>query len=176
MTLSYLPVPAGPPDDVPPYEPWTGEAETLAGAAAAGRRAAVWIRSLPAPPSPTPVWVWLVGDLAGAVEDAMAALDPGDCDRTDGHGLAVDGQGGIGPVTRSMLAAVPCVVSDTHWLTVDQQVRLLAVASAVTGAAGVLAQDPGSAVTHGLLARLCAVLDHAARPDGPAWVSCAVEP
>ncbi|MDQ0693580.1 hypothetical protein [Streptomyces sp. W4I9-2] len=110
-----------------------------------------------------------MGDLAGAIEDAMAALDPGDCDRMDEHGLAVDGAGGIGPVTQSMLAAVPPVVSDADWLTPDQQVRLLAVASAVTGAARVLAQDPGSAITHGLLARMCTVLDHAARPDGPAW-------
>ncbi|GGY78455.1 hypothetical protein GCM10010342_77490 [Streptomyces anulatus] len=86
----------------------------------------------------------------------------------DEHGLAVDGAGGIGPVTQSMLAAVLCVVSDADWLTLDQQARLLAVASAVTGAGRVLAQDPGGAITHGLPARMCAVLDHAARPEGPA--------
>ncbi|MFH8692676.1 hypothetical protein ACH4EC_38225 [Streptomyces anulatus] len=68
-----------------------------------------------------------------------------------------------------MLAAVPCVVSDADWLTLDQQARLLVVASAVTGAGRVLAQDPGGAITHGLPARMCAVFDHAARPDGPAW-------
>ncbi|MEV5259908.1 hypothetical protein AB0L02_17860 [Streptomyces anulatus] len=71
-----------------------------------------------------------------------------------------------------MSGAVPGVLAEAGWLTPDQQVRLLAVASAVTGAAGVLAQDSGSAILHGLLARLCAVLDHAARPGGPAWVSC----
>ncbi|MFL0028466.1 hypothetical protein ACJBCE_36700 [Streptomyces sp. NBUL23] len=84
----------------------------------------------------------------------------------DEDGLAVDG--GVGPVIRSVLAAVPCVVSDTDWLTVDQRARLTAVASVVTGAARVLAQDPGSVIGHGLLARLCAVLDHATRPDEPA--------
>ncbi|WP_406191009.1 hypothetical protein OH791_38140 (plasmid) [Streptomyces anulatus] len=64
---------------------------------------------------------------------------------------------------------MPRAVADADWLTPDQQVRLLAVASAVTGTARTLAQDPDSAITHGLLARLCTVLDHAARPDGPAW-------
>ncbi|MEU5233980.1 hypothetical protein AB0G82_32600 [Streptomyces anulatus] len=163
MTTTHLPTAAD-----PSYELWDGE-EALAEAAAAGRRAAAWIRSLPAPPSPTPTWAWLVGDLAGAIEAAMTSLDPRDSDRMDEHGLAVDGAGGMAPVTQSMLAAVSCVVADVPWLTTDQQVRLLAVASAVTGAARVLAQDPGSAIVHGLLARMCTVVDHAARPDGPAW-------
>ncbi|MCX4489889.1 hypothetical protein OG890_39055 [Streptomyces anulatus] len=165
MTISHIPVPA---PAVVPYEPWEGQADMLAEAAAAGRRAAAWIHSLPAPPSPTPTWSWLVGDLAVAIEAAMANLDPEDCDRMDEHGLAVDGAGGMGSVTQSMLAAVSCVVADAPWLTTDQQVRLLAVASAVTGAAQVLAQDPGSAILHGLLARMCTILDYAARPDGPA--------
>ncbi|WP_254404373.1 hypothetical protein [Streptomyces anulatus] len=163
MTMPHPPAPG--PADLS-YEPWKGEAAALAGAAAAGRRAAVWIRSLPAPPAPTPARAWLVGDLAGAVEHAMAALDPQDCDHTDAHGRAVDGEGGVDPVTKSTLAVVPCVVADAAWLTVDQQVRLLAITSAVTGAARVLAHDPDTALRHDLLARLCVVLDHAARPDG----------
>lgn len=53
-------------------------------------------------------------------------------------------------------------VPEAVWLTPDQQARLLAVTSAVTGAVRLLAEDPGTAILHGLLARLCAVLDHAA--------------
>lgn len=35
--------------DQAPREPWEGEAETLDAAAGAGRRAAAWVRTLPAP-------------------------------------------------------------------------------------------------------------------------------
>ncbi|MFE1824782.1 hypothetical protein ACFW9S_38035 [Streptomyces anulatus] len=70
--------------------------------------------------------------------------------------------------TISFLAVVPCVLSEATWLTPDQHVRLLAVASAVTGTVRLLADDPGTAITHGV-ARMCATLDHAARPDGPEW-------
>ncbi|MEV7275153.1 hypothetical protein ACIQIG_33310 [Streptomyces bacillaris] len=159
MTMLNFPAPV---PAVPPYEPWEGEAAALAEAAAAGRRAAAWVRALPAPPSPTPGWVWLVGDLAQAIEDVMAALDPQDCDRMTPDGRVVEGTGGMRPVTRDMLDTVPCVVADAGWLTPDQQMRLLAVASAVTGAARLLANDPGAAIGHGLLARLCAALGHAA--------------
>ncbi|WP_146065876.1 hypothetical protein [Streptomyces sp. SM13] len=156
MTLSRLPAPVG-----VPYEPWEREAAVLAEAAATGRRAAAWVRSLPGPPFPPPAWTWLVGDLAVAIEAAMAGLDPKDCDRMAPDGLVVDGTGGLNDYTADMLATVPNVVADAAWLTPEQQVRLLAVASAVTGAARVLADDPGSAIRHGLLARLCAALDHA---------------
>ncbi|MEU0382719.1 hypothetical protein ABZ093_36370 [Streptomyces cyaneofuscatus] len=78
MTIAYLPLPA---DDVPPYEPWAGEPEVLAEAAEAGRRAAAWIRSLPAAPAPRPVGTWIAGVLPAAVEAAMASLDPAQCDR-----------------------------------------------------------------------------------------------
>lgn len=47
--------------------------------------------------------------------------------------------------------------------------RLLAVASIVTGAVLLVATDPDSAVLRDLRTRLCATLDYAARPDGPAW-------
>ncbi|MEV7659903.1 hypothetical protein AB0O39_37810 [Streptomyces anulatus] len=169
MTISHLPAPAGPADDVPSYEPWEGQTAVLAGAGVAGRRAAAWVRSLPPPPLPVPVGGWLAGELPDAIDTAMSGLDPQECDRTDKDGRVVDGTGGVDAATMSTLAAVPVVLAEAGWLAPDQQARLLAVASAVTGAVRLVAQDPGTAILHGLLARLCAVLDHAARPDGPAW-------
>ncbi|MFI8178832.1 hypothetical protein ACIF6H_36990 [Streptomyces microflavus] len=158
MTISLLP--AGPPDDVP-YELWEGEEEALAAAAAAGFRAAEWIRSLPGAPSPCPVGAWLAGELPHAIEAATSSLDPGDCDRMGPEGVMVDGTGGVDEEIRSGLAAVPCAVQDARWLTPDQQIRLVAVASLVTGAARLLAEDPGTAITTGELARMWALLDHA---------------
>ncbi|MEU4181022.1 hypothetical protein [Streptomyces sp. NPDC026589] len=168
MTLSHLPAPARPPDDVP-FEPWEGQDVALAGAAAAGRRAAAWVRTLPAPPLPGPVGAWLARELPDAIEAAMGDLDPEECDHMAPDGRVVDGNGGVDAGTVSTLAAVPGVLSEVDWLAPGQQVRLLAVAAAVSGAVRLIAQDPGGAILHGLLARLCAVLDHAARPDGAAW-------
>ncbi|MFB6426402.1 hypothetical protein ACFCXC_35870 [Streptomyces microflavus] len=164
MTIAYLP---GTPDDVPPYEPWAGEPEILAEAAAADRRAAAWIRSLPAPSAPRPVGTWIAGELPGAVEAAMGSLDPAQCDRMGPDGRLIEGNAGVDAVTTSTLAIVPCVLSDADWLTPDQHLRLLAVASMVTGIARLLADDPGTAILHGLVARMCATLDHATRPDAP---------
>lgn len=94
----------------------------------------------------------------------MGSLDPAACDRTDPDGRVVDGTGGVDAGTMSTLAVVPCVLSEVDWLTPDQQVRLLAVASAVAGTVRRLADDPGSAITYGV-ARLCGALDHATRTD-----------
>ncbi|MFJ2101506.1 hypothetical protein ACIOHR_30535 [Streptomyces anulatus] len=151
------------------YEMWECQTAVLAGAAAAGRRAAAWVRSLPAPPLPAPVGDWLAGELPAAVETAMSGLDPQECDHMAPDGRAIDGTGGVDAGTISTLTAVPVVLPEAGWLAPDQQARLLAVTSAVTGAARTLAQDPGTAILHGLLTRLCAVLDHAAHPEGVAW-------
>lgn len=167
MTISRLPVPAGPSDDVS-YEMWEGQAVALAGAAASGRRAAAWVRSLSAPPLPAPVGDWLAGELPAAIETAMSGLDPQECDHMASDGRVVDGTGGVDAGTISTLAAVPAVLPEAGWLAPDQQARLLAVTSAVTGAVRLIAQDPGTAILHGLLTRVCAVLDHAARPAGVA--------
>lgn len=164
MTIAYLPLP---PDDAPLYEPWAGEPEVLAEAAAAGRRAAVWIRSLPAPPAPSPVGTWLAGTLPDAVEAATASLDPAQCDRRGPDGRLIEGTAGVDAGTTSTLAIVPCVLSDADWLTPDQHLRLMAVASVVTGIARLLADDPGTAILHGQVTRMCATLDHATRPDTP---------
>ncbi|WP_329359666.1 hypothetical protein [Streptomyces anulatus] len=158
MTIPYLP--AGPTDDVP-YEPWDGEEEALAAAAAAGRRAAAWIRSLPKAPAPGPVGAWHAAEFPDAIETATASLDSQECDRMDPDGVMVDGTGGIDEETRSKLAAVPCAVQDARWLTPDQQIRIVAVASLVVGAARLLAEDPGTAITTGELSRMWALLDHA---------------
>ncbi|MDX3484952.1 hypothetical protein [Streptomyces sp. ID05-18] len=74
--------------------------------------------------------------------------------------------GGVDAGTVSTLAAVPGVLPEAGWLTLDQQVRHLAVVVAVaaSGAVRLMARDPGGAIVHGLLARLCVVLDYAARP------------
>ncbi|MEV5659415.1 hypothetical protein [Streptomyces sp. NPDC052291] len=158
MTISHLP--SGSPDAVP-SELWEGEEEALAAAAAAGRRAAAWVRSLPGAPTPCPVGAWLARELPEAIETATASLTPEECDRMDSYGVMSDGTGGLDEVTRSELAAVPCVVQDAPWLTPDQQIRLVAVASLVTGAARLLAQDPGAAIEHEELDRMWALLDHA---------------
>lgn len=168
-TLSYLPAPAGPPDDGPSYEPWEGEAEALAEAAAAGRRAAAWVRSLPGPPVPGPAGTWLSEGVSAAIETAMGSLDPGDCARLGPDGRIVDGTGGVDAATMETLVDVPCALCELGWLTPDQRVRLLAVASIVTGAVRLVATDLDSATLRDLRTRLCATLDHAARPDGPEW-------
>lgn len=144
-----------------------GEPEVLAEAAEAGRRAAAWIRSLPAPSARRPVGAWLAGALPDAVEAAMESLDPAQCDRMAPDGRLVEGNGGVEAGTMSTLTVVPCVLSDADWLTPDQHIRLLAVASITTGIARLLADDPGTAILHGLVARMCATLDHATRPDHP---------
>ncbi|MFJ1551428.1 hypothetical protein [Streptomyces sp. NPDC088246] len=138
-----------------------GRGGGLAAAAAAGRRAASWIRSLPGAPIPGPVGAWLAGELPEAIETATASLNPQDCDRMGPDGEMVDGTGGVDEETRSKLAAVPCAVQYALWLTSDQQIRLVAVASLITGAARLLAEDPGTAITTGELSRMWALLDQA---------------
>lgn len=133
----------------------------MAAAAAAGRRVAAWVRSLPGAPTACPVGAWLAGELPEAIEKVTASLTPEECDRMDSYGVMSDGTGGLDEVTRSELAAVACVVQDAPWLTADQQIRLVAVASLVAGAARLLAQDPGTAIEHGQLDRMWALLDHA---------------
>ncbi|MGW6718109.1 hypothetical protein [Streptomyces sp. NPDC054995] len=149
-----------------PHETWEGQTAVLAAAGAAGRRAAAWVRLLPAPPLPVPVGDWFAGELPAAIETAIGGLDPEECDHMAPDGRAIDGTGGVDAGTISILAAVPVVLAEAGWLAPDQQARLLAVASAVTGAVRLIANDPGTAILHGLLTRLCAVLDHAARPGG----------
>ncbi|MFD4237114.1 hypothetical protein [Streptomyces sp. NPDC058542] len=79
----------------------------------------------------------------------------------DPDGVMVDGTGGVDEETRSTLAAVPCADQDALRLTPDQQIRLVAAASVVTGAARLLAEDPGTAITTGELSWIWALLDHA---------------
>ncbi|WP_411118339.1 hypothetical protein [Streptomyces sp. 058-1L] len=54
-----------------------------------------------------------------------------------------------------------CAVQDARWLTPDQKIRLVAVASLITGAAWLLAEDLGAAITTGELSRMWALVDHA---------------
>ncbi|MER6702226.1 hypothetical protein ABT289_34230 [Streptomyces fimicarius] len=165
MTIAYTPGSACPPDDVPPYEPWEGEAEALATAAEAGRRAAAWVRSLPGPLAPAPYSAWLAGKVPGAIEAVMGGLDPEDCDRRGPDDAFVHGTGGADASMMQILNAAAYMLPELNWLTLDQQVRLLAVASAVTGAVQLIADDPGTAILDGLLARQCSVITHAARTD-----------
>ncbi|WP_405188773.1 hypothetical protein [Streptomyces anulatus] len=126
-----------------PREPREGQTAVLAAAGAAGRRTAAWVRSLPAPPLPVPVGDWLAGELPAAIETAMGSLDPQECDHMAPDGRAADGTGGVDAGTVSTLTAVPVVLAEAGWPAPDQQVRLLAVAFAVTGAVRLVAQDPG---------------------------------
>ncbi|MFB6985278.1 hypothetical protein ACFC0C_26650 [Streptomyces sp. NPDC056178] len=103
---------------------------------------------------------WIVGPLADAVETVMTSLDPGDCDDVD-----QDGKGGADDGATETLAGLTYAAQETaHWLTLDQQVRLLAVVAAVSGSPRMLANDPGSFIEDGQAARMCAILDHATRP------------
>jgi hypothetical protein len=150
MTISHLPVE---PAEPPAREPWPGEGEALAEAAAAGRRAADWIRTLPAPETDR----WIVGPLADAVQEALEDLDPADCDDL-GH----EGAAGVDESVRerldSMIYAVP---ESAVWLTPEQQTRLLAIVACASGIPRLIANDPGGTIESGWIARMCAVLDHA---------------
>ncbi|WP_329585612.1 hypothetical protein OG298_40955 [Streptomyces sp. NBC_01005] len=66
--------------------------------------------------------------------------------------------------TAETLDGLTYAVQETaHWLTLDQQVRLLAVVAAVSGIPRLLANDSGAAI-EGQVACMCAILDHATRP------------
>ncbi|MFE6985765.1 hypothetical protein [Streptomyces griseus] len=95
----------------------------------------------------------------------MGSLDPADCDRRGPDDRFIDGTGGADPAMMRTLHAVPYLMPELDWLTLDQQVRLLAVASAVSGTVDLLAGDPGTAILHGLLVRHSALITHAARTD-----------
>ncbi|MGC5530403.1 hypothetical protein [Streptomyces sp. SR-10] len=82
-------------------EMWEGQGVALAGAAAAGRRVAALVRSMPAP-----VGDWLAGELPAAIETAMSGLDPEECDHMAPDGQAIDGTGGVdtGTITKSWIS------------------------------------------------------------------------
>ncbi|MFH9202275.1 hypothetical protein ACH4KO_32555 [Streptomyces anulatus] len=135
------------------------------------------VRALPVPEAGGRPERWIVGELADAVERAMGALDPGDYDRMGPDGDAVDGAGGVDAGTMADLAGLPFVLPETAaWLSPDQQLRLLAVVATVTAAVRLLANDLGGVIEHGELAKMCAILTYAARPDGAAWMSGVIEP
>ncbi|MET9954477.1 hypothetical protein ABZ135_23440 [Streptomyces sp. NPDC006339] len=152
MSLHHL---LPPPDEPEPREPWPGEEEALAQAAAAGRRAAAWIRKLPHPPGDT----WITGRLPDAVEDALTSLDPG-----DETALAPDARGGLPETTEQTLAGLIYAMPEASaCLTPEQQIALLAIVHCAAGIPRLLANDPGTVITDGELAALCKVLDFATR-------------
>ncbi|WP_033287328.1 hypothetical protein [Streptomyces sp. NRRL F-525] len=134
----------------PPREPFPGEAEALESAAAAGRRAAGWLRALPCPEDQN----WISG-LADAIEEATRSLDPGDCDDVDRWG-----EGGVSEALRERLDAV-WGVAGADWLSPGHKALVLAMAGAVLGMPRMLANDPVTALLEEIPA-LCAVLDSAA--------------
>ncbi|MFF0430295.1 hypothetical protein ACFYUJ_38785 [Streptomyces sp. NPDC004520] len=138
-------------------EPWPGEEEALAQAAATGRRAANWIRSLP-----LPAGAWICGPLADAVDEAMSTLDPGDCDDVDRYG-----QGGVSESARERLAGLIYHAADMAPLTGQQRVALFAVVHAVQGIPKALTNDPGTVIERDLPV-LCAIIDSAIGTDGAA--------
>ncbi|WP_318294241.1 hypothetical protein [Streptomyces bacillaris] len=146
-------------------EPWEGEGEALAVAAEAGLRAAAWVRSLPGPAVACPIGSWLAWELPEAIETAMGSLDPSDEDAMGPDGVVVPGRGGVTEEVMETLMAVPCVLSEADWLSAEQQLRLVAVASVAAGCVRLVVTDAGTAILHGLLARMCASLTYASRPD-----------
>ncbi|MFJ9576237.1 hypothetical protein ACIRQF_07620 [Streptomyces sp. NPDC101191] len=149
MFLSHLPSPSAVKPE--PRVPWSGEQEALAQAAAAGRRAAAWVRNLPLPASET----WIVGPLADAIEDAMTSLDPGDETWVDGTG-----RGGLSqPTEETLNSLIYAMPEAATWLTCEQQLALLGIAHCVSGIPKLLANDPGTVIESGGLAALCRALD-----------------
>ncbi|MFJ6355003.1 hypothetical protein ACIQKB_36800 [Streptomyces sp. NPDC092046] len=128
------------------------ERAVLAEAAAAGQRAAEWMRALPLPPSS-----WVRGVLADAVEEAMGTLDPADEDGVDGYG-----QGGVrDSVQETLDGLIYCLADTSPHLTPQQQAALLAVVACVRGIPRLLANHGWSVVHGGGLTGLCKVIDSA---------------
>ncbi|AJF70307.1 hypothetical protein [Streptomyces vietnamensis] len=171
MTLHYLPTATTTegrepdPAQAPPFgltdpaefanepgerEPWKGEAEALAEAAAVGRRAAEWIRALPLP---LPDGAWICGPLADAVEEAMTTLDPADCDDADRFG-----HGGVSESARQRLDGLVYDVAAVVSLTAAQKTALFAVIHCVQGTPKSLANDPGTVIERGDLAAVCEII------------------
>ncbi|MGW3289431.1 hypothetical protein ACWDR3_32810 [Streptomyces sp. NPDC001002] len=135
--------------DPPQRQLIPGEEAVLEMVAAAGRRAADWLRSVPGPERN-----WVAGDLADAVQEATAGLDPGDRDEMDRWGT-----GGVPEPLRERLD-VAAGLSHADWLSPQDAVFILAVTGCVLGMPQVLATDPVGALGKELPA-LCAVLDWA---------------
>ncbi|MGO4635011.1 hypothetical protein AB4225_29395 [Streptomyces sp. 2RAF24] len=128
------------------------ERVVLAGAAAAGRRAAEWMRALPLPSGH-----WVRGALADAVEEAMRTLDPADQDD-----IGRQGQGGVRESVRETLGGlVYCLADTSGHLSPQRQAALLAVVSCVRDIPRLLASEPWGVVHHGDLTALCSVIDGA---------------
>lgn len=160
VSLYDLPRPAAvPPADPATTEPIPGQEAALETAAAAGRRAADWLRSLPGPARNV-----VTGDLADAVQEATASLDPADCDDPDRWG-----EGGVPQALRHRLDVAYCLAT-AEWLSLAHKVVIVAMTGCVLGMPKALANDPITAVEEDLPA-LCAMLDStvdvlaAAAPD-----------
>lgn len=150
MTYYELSRSAAEPHAFPPREPFPGEGEALESVAAAGRRAAGWLRSLPGPEDDN----WISGDLADAIEEATQGLDPGDCDDADRWG-----DGGVPAALRERLD-VAWSLTHVDWISPAHKAMVLAAAGAVLGMPKSLANDPVTALGKELPA-LCAVIDSA---------------
>ncbi|MDX3867292.1 hypothetical protein [Streptomyces europaeiscabiei] len=140
MSLYDLPRPAT-------TEPIPGQKAALETTAAAGRRAADWLRSLPGPTG-NPI----TGDLADAVQEATAGLDPADCDDRDRWG-----DGGVPQGLRDRLD-VAYGLATAEWLSPVHRAVIVAVTGCVLAMPKALANDPITAVDEDLPA-LCAMLD-----------------
>ncbi|MFJ6354829.1 hypothetical protein ACIQKB_35900 [Streptomyces sp. NPDC092046] len=128
------------------------ERAVLAEAAAAGRRAAQWMRALPLPSGH-----WVRGALADAVEEAMRTLDPADQDD-----IGRDGHGGVRESVRETLGGlIYCLADTSRHLSPRRQAALLAVVSCVRDVPRLLASEPWGVFHHGGLTALCRVIDSA---------------
>ncbi|MFC8350946.1 hypothetical protein [Streptomyces sp. NPDC057280] len=151
MTYYQLSRPVPPPQpDQPPREPFPGEAAALEATAAAGLRAANWLRSLPGPATGN----WIAGDLADAVQEATSSLDPADRDEPDRWGEA-----GVPEVLRNRLD-IALSLPYVDWLAPAHKAAVLAITGCVLGVPKIVANDPVAAV-ESQLASMCAILDSA---------------
>lgn len=143
------PAPAPQPDR-PPHEPIPGETAALEATAAAGLRAANWLRSLPGPATGN----WIAGDLADAVQEATGGLDPADCADADQWGEA----GVPGPLRDRLDIAFS--LPHVEWLSPAHKAAVLAITGCVLGMPKIVANDPVAAVEEELAA-MRAILDSA---------------
>ncbi|MGO4634929.1 hypothetical protein AB4225_28980 [Streptomyces sp. 2RAF24] len=132
------------------------ERAVLAEAAAAGGRAAGWMRALPLPEGH-----WVRGALADAVAEAMSTLDPADADD-----VGRTGHGGVRETVRETLdGLVYCLTDTLAHLTPRQQAGLVTVVFCVRDLPRLLAFEPWATVHHGGLLAVCAVIDNATGTD-----------
>ncbi|MFD3424328.1 hypothetical protein [Streptomyces decoyicus] len=153
MSISAFSVPPVPvPVEREPKEEWPGPEvkAALAEVGAAGGRASTWLRSLYVRQKQDGVL-----ELAAAVEEAVASLDPTDRDKADGYGA-----GGFPDELHDRLDPMWLLHHDDQ-LTSAQRVTILAMTTCISHAATLAAGALNSKDLAKDLRMVCEVVDHA---------------